>query len=1089
MSENKKNLLEDFKIKGGDFLRETLTNCTDPIKAIQDFQRENGIHLASLQSALPFLDLHNIPRLEFHESILHELKNLMINRIKELTKTLERSSIPVLSPTKLPKKPVDSSLEFLKTIALSKSLEFKNKNLNTHDNNETRQIKKKLTFIGGKMKLITVKSKKIQKGITNEKIEEPINENKSIITSDLNSPHKKRILNTYVKSSMLSISKPPSSPNKTKPTNREITKSKLKPNSKLKIESLVKSETSEKESCFDETKLKLLTDLLEKCFPAMKIPQMRQIPITLMEVIPSVPKKFLSQLLIPEIHHITSSPNTILQQPYNQSQVTKIKLKISKSKTKGYRSESAAKLKAEIVSDLLTSPNNNLTTPSPELDKGESVKLSPTCLYHLCSLPVKRHVWLTYPNIFNSELSPLLRNYAEARTKLIAPFPDSSALNTPNTNLSSFHSQNKSISVMHQYYLALTNKERRSTIPYNNYFQPISMLLLGPPSTLPTSLPSLFTLFVKTCLKTPDTHLDQTSNDHHENASINREHHLSTLCREMFAALRENKITDGGWFETLAKFLWIFEACERDRLTSCSSSLSKNFAVTGSAFSGKNNVPPHQYHKLYYYVKSVSVETFLKGEYGGEMIKKEFGNDESAGKKAATPNNLHHHNKSKLNIPESALISHSFKKHIAADNNDKDPFSYHENFIGKCQELWSIFTTSLGSTAVNTKSRVINPDSPRGIADDTATKLFISDTSKDKTKSKGRPVGKKVKVVIACPILKEPTTNSKAKPDKSKTGTDNKRLLNGEASSLATPNSKHKRLKTQPDSISATPAVKKDAKKMKTEKDLGVVTDVRPIITFPMDVIQIIVFMLQDPFTVDFLCSTILKTLSQILERNSLPRNEPVLTICLHFLSIALTPVQNLLKSDQPHYALYDADNNHDLDHLTTTFLPALVEVMADDDVSTLEEEYVSLTGKGTCDETSNTKKLGNASGILRRFVLKYENPLAQKLCCYYVIQYFSTLTYNLSILDDAKDLVPPKTHNPKGESKNFINSKCSALNILSLLAKCGTVMADDLMFAHTLVVILTELFNAILARHMLMVGRRDSITNTTTDDPNSKVR
>jgi len=34
--------LEEIGIPGRDFLREALTSCTDPLKAIEDFQLDNG---------------------------------------------------------------------------------------------------------------------------------------------------------------------------------------------------------------------------------------------------------------------------------------------------------------------------------------------------------------------------------------------------------------------------------------------------------------------------------------------------------------------------------------------------------------------------------------------------------------------------------------------------------------------------------------------------------------------------------------------------------------------------------------------------------------------------------------------------------------------------------------------------------------------------------------------------------------------------------------------------------------------------------------------------------------------------------------
>ena len=49
--------LEDMGIAGKTFLQEALTNTTDPLGAIEEFQQENSILLPSLQPALPFLGI------------------------------------------------------------------------------------------------------------------------------------------------------------------------------------------------------------------------------------------------------------------------------------------------------------------------------------------------------------------------------------------------------------------------------------------------------------------------------------------------------------------------------------------------------------------------------------------------------------------------------------------------------------------------------------------------------------------------------------------------------------------------------------------------------------------------------------------------------------------------------------------------------------------------------------------------------------------------------------------------------------------------------------------------------------------------
>ena len=73
--------LEEIGIPGRDYLREALTSCTDPLKAIEDFQVENGILLPSLRPMLPLLDLHGIKRIDFHNSVLEDLRDKLIAQI------------------------------------------------------------------------------------------------------------------------------------------------------------------------------------------------------------------------------------------------------------------------------------------------------------------------------------------------------------------------------------------------------------------------------------------------------------------------------------------------------------------------------------------------------------------------------------------------------------------------------------------------------------------------------------------------------------------------------------------------------------------------------------------------------------------------------------------------------------------------------------------------------------------------------------------------------------------------------------------------------------------------------------------------
>ncbi|CAK1551475.1 unnamed protein product [Leptosia nina] len=78
--------LDDVSVPGQHFLRDALTSCTDPLKAIEEFQLENGILLPSLRPMLPLLDLHGVRRLDFHTSVLEELRDKMIEHINTLGK-------------------------------------------------------------------------------------------------------------------------------------------------------------------------------------------------------------------------------------------------------------------------------------------------------------------------------------------------------------------------------------------------------------------------------------------------------------------------------------------------------------------------------------------------------------------------------------------------------------------------------------------------------------------------------------------------------------------------------------------------------------------------------------------------------------------------------------------------------------------------------------------------------------------------------------------------------------------------------------------------------------------------------------------
>ncbi len=76
--------LEKVGANGSETLRVTLITCTDPIATINEWQAANSIQLDSLESALPLLDLHQIRRVDFHQSVVNELRSKLLETINEL---------------------------------------------------------------------------------------------------------------------------------------------------------------------------------------------------------------------------------------------------------------------------------------------------------------------------------------------------------------------------------------------------------------------------------------------------------------------------------------------------------------------------------------------------------------------------------------------------------------------------------------------------------------------------------------------------------------------------------------------------------------------------------------------------------------------------------------------------------------------------------------------------------------------------------------------------------------------------------------------------------------------------------------------
>lgn len=58
---------------------------------------QNGILLPSLRPALPFLDLHGVMRLEFHQSVMEELRERLLQRIREIANSSDKNKYKLLN--------------------------------------------------------------------------------------------------------------------------------------------------------------------------------------------------------------------------------------------------------------------------------------------------------------------------------------------------------------------------------------------------------------------------------------------------------------------------------------------------------------------------------------------------------------------------------------------------------------------------------------------------------------------------------------------------------------------------------------------------------------------------------------------------------------------------------------------------------------------------------------------------------------------------------------------------------------------------------------------------------------------------------
>ena len=100
---------DEAGLSGSEYVRDSLTNCGDSNLAmfVETFQQDNSILLPSLQQALPLLDLHNIPRYEFHHTVIENLREKLLSRFEvigndKLLQLLEQAfsfiNVPALRP-------------------------------------------------------------------------------------------------------------------------------------------------------------------------------------------------------------------------------------------------------------------------------------------------------------------------------------------------------------------------------------------------------------------------------------------------------------------------------------------------------------------------------------------------------------------------------------------------------------------------------------------------------------------------------------------------------------------------------------------------------------------------------------------------------------------------------------------------------------------------------------------------------------------------------------------------------------------------------------------------------------------------------
>ena len=77
---------DEAGLPGKQYIKDGFASCHDPSDFINAFQQENCVLLPSLHPALHLLDLQNVPRVSFHQSLLEELRDKLLKKIKECDK-------------------------------------------------------------------------------------------------------------------------------------------------------------------------------------------------------------------------------------------------------------------------------------------------------------------------------------------------------------------------------------------------------------------------------------------------------------------------------------------------------------------------------------------------------------------------------------------------------------------------------------------------------------------------------------------------------------------------------------------------------------------------------------------------------------------------------------------------------------------------------------------------------------------------------------------------------------------------------------------------------------------------------------------